>query len=331
MKVVKVPKIKAEEVRRFAEKIGAKDKRRLITFDGSFVYIPIYDGFERHFSEFEVVEDENPVFAKKYDIKRLAREKFSEDVSKGIVSFKVLGSLAIVKLEGKAREFGEKIGELILETFPRLKAVWCDEGKEGMERKPKMTLLAGKGSVTVHKEHDCLLKVDVTKVMYSLGNQYEKLRVANLVKEGEIVLDMFAGIGYFTIPIANHSKAEKIYAFEINFDAYKLLLENLKLNKIRNVIAVNMDSRFTPEGFADRVVMGHIFAEDFIEVAVRALNGEGYIHYHESVPEKIIERPIKRIEAICKKLNREVKILGMRKVKNYSPGVVHVVVDAYVR
>ncbi len=331
MKVVKVPKVRAEEVRKFAEKIGAKDRRRLITFDGEYVYIPIYDGFEDRFSEFEVVEDENPVFAKKYDIKKITEERFSKEVSEGIVSFKVLGDLAIVKLVGSAKEFGEKIGELILETFPRIRAVWCDEGKEGMERKPKVRLLAGRGSVTIHKEHGCLFKVDVTKVMFSLGNQYEKLRVASLVKEGEVVLDMFAGIGYFTIPLANHSRAEKIYSFEINFEAYKLLLDNLKLNKIGNVVAINMDSMYVPERFADRVIMGHIFAEDFIEVAVRALERDGYIHYHESVPEKIIERPVKRIEAVCKRLNRDVKILGVRKVKNYSPGVVHVVVDAYVR
>ncbi len=329
MKVVKVPKIKAEEVRKFAERIGAKDKRRLITFDGEFVYIPIYDGYESFF-EFEVLEDENPVFAKNYDVRRIVAERISREVSSGIRSFKILGDLAIVKLEGKAKEFGKEVGKIILETFPRIKAVWSDEGKEGMLRVPKVRLLAGEGSVTIHKEHGCRFKVDVTKVMFSLGNQYEKLRVAKLVEEGEVVLDMFAGIGYFTIPIANHSKAGKIYAFEVNFDAYRLLLENVRLNGVKNVVAVNIDSRYSPENFADRVIMGHIFAEDFIEVAIRTLEGKGYIHYHESVPEKIIERPIRRLEKACQKLGKSLKVLGFRKVKNYAPGVVHVVVDAYV-
>ena len=43
---------------------------------------------------------------------------------------------------------------------------------------------------------------------------------------------MFAGIGYFTIPIAVHSNVKKIYAIEINPVSYNFLCENIKLNKV---------------------------------------------------------------------------------------------------
>jgi len=87
----------------------------------------------------------------------------------------------------------------------------------------------------------------------------------------------------------------------------------------------------TPEGVADRVIMGHIFCHEFLPVAIKALKEDGgIIHYHESVPEVVINRPIERVKKACEKLGKNVKILNFRKVKNYSPGVLHVVVDAYV-
>jgi len=157
------------------------------------------------------------------------------------------------------------------------------------------------------------------------------MRIVKLVQDDEIVVDMFAGIGYFTIPIAVHTNAKKIYAIEINPDSYFYLLENIKLNRVNNVLPILGDSMYvTPEGIADRVVMGHIFCQDFLPVAISALKSDGYIHYHESVPEVIIQRPIERIKRACELLGRDVRIENFRKVKNYSPGVLHVVVDAYI-
>lgn len=76
--------------------------------------------------------------------------------------------------------------------------------------------------------------------------------------------------------------------------------------------------------------MGHLFCHEFLPVAIRSLRDEGYIHYHESVPEVVIERPVERIKRACESLGKNVRIERFRKVKNYSPRVLHVVVDAYV-
>uniref|UniRef100_A0A7C3UL47 tRNA(Phe) (4-demethylwyosine(37)-C(7)) aminocarboxypropyltransferase n=1 Tax=Geoglobus ahangari TaxID=113653 RepID=A0A7C3UL47_9EURY len=328
MKALKVPKPKAEEVRKFAEKIGAKDKSRKIRVEGDYVIIPIKDGFEDKF-DFEVVEDKSPVFKGNKSFKEIV-EKIAGFYPK-YADFKRIGDLAIIKLPKELMEFKYKIAEEIFRNY-KVRAIWLDRGKKGMLRKPEMELLIGEGSETIHTENNCKFKLDVTKVMFSLGNQFEKMRVAKLVEDGEIVLDMFAGIGYFSIPVAKHSKAKRIYAIEINWDAYTYLLENIKLNNVKNIIPVLGDSKqVTPEDFADRVIMGHIFAEDFIPTAIKAIRDEGVIHYHESTPVKVIDRPIRRIKYYAEKMGASVEIIGFRKVKNYAPNVYHVVVDAKLR
>ncbi len=332
MKAVRVPKQHAEKVRRFAERKGVKDKNRLIVQRGNFVEIPIIDGSEHLFEGYEIIEQEEPVFVKRKDLKSVLAPKLPKELRELIPrSYKIIGDIILVKIPEELEDYKRLIGETLLELHPRCKAVWRDLGKSGMLRKPKVELLAGSGSETIHRENGCLFKLDITKVMFSPGNQAERMRMARIVQDGEVVVDMFAGIGYFSIPIAVHSNAAKIYSIEINPDAYHYLLENIKLNGVRNISPILGDSMVvTPEGVADRVIMGHIFCHEFLPVAIRALNGKGIIHYHESTPEAVLDRPIKRVEKACSEAGKKCKILNFRKVKNYSPGVYHVVVDAYV-
>jgi len=329
MKAVRVRKERAEEVRRFAERIGAKDRNRLIKTSGDYVEIPILDGYEHNFSNFEIIEQVDALENPRKSLLEILKNSVSKEILQLIPqSYKIVGDIAILKLREDAAIYAKEIAEAIIASNPRIRAVWRDLGKEGMLRRPKLELLAGSGSETLHVENGCIFKLDVTKVMFSLGNQHERQRVAKEV-EGEIVVDMFAGIGYFTIPIAK--RAEKVYAVELNHDAYSYLLENIRLNKLKNVLPVLGDSMFvTPEQVADRVVMGHIFSQDFLEVAIRALERRGILHYHESTPLKVLDRPLERVRRASRRLGKECKILDFRRVKNYAPGVVHVVVDALI-
>ena len=167
--------------------------------------------------------------------------------------------------------------------------------------------------------------------MWSKGNNNERLRIAKLVEDDETVLDMFAGIGYFSIPIGVHSNAEKIISIEINPNSYNFLCENAKLNKLDNLIPVLGDCMVeTPKFKADRIVMGYVkTTHHYLNVAINSLNKGGIIHYHETVPEKLIDiRPIERIKN--ESGNRDVELLNLTKIKKYSPGVWHVVVDARI-
>lgn len=202
----------------------------------------------------------------------------------------------------------------------------------GKTRKPDVKLLYGNQTETIHKENNCLFKLDVSRVMWSKGNTAERIRIARLVEEGEIVVDMFAGIGYFSVPLAVHSKLKKIYSIEINPEAFHYLNENIILNKIQAKVKTFLgDSmEIAPNLSADRVLMGYIGnTQDYLQSAMDCVNEGGVIHYHETVPEKIMsKRPIERIKKAAGE--RNVNITKQRIIKKYSPGVVHVVVDAKI-
>ena len=213
----------------------------------------------------------------------------------------------------------------------RVRTVMKIDRIQGTKREPVYRVLYGGGTETVHRENGCLFKLDLSKVMWSKGNTNERLRIARLVESGETVLDMFAGIGYFSIPVAVHSDAFEVISIEINPNSYRYLCENVGLNKCDNVKPVLGDCMAeTPKYRADRILMGYVkTTHHYLNVAVNSLNKGGVIHYHETVPDKLMEtRPISRI--INAAGDRDVEILKITKIKRYSPGVSHVVYDARI-
>ena len=202
---------------------------------------------------------------------------------------------------------------------------------QGTKREPVYKILFGNETETINKENGCLFKLDLSKVMWSKGNNNERLRIAKLVKDNETVIDMFAGIGYFSIPIGVHSNAKQVYAIEINPNSYHYLCENINLNKLDNVTPILGDCmKVTPRFSADRIVMGYVkTTHHYLKVAIDSLNKGGILHYHETVPEKLMNtRPIERIRAQAG--NRDVELLKINKIKKYAPGVEHVVIDARI-
>lgn len=198
----------------------------------------------------------------------------------------------------------------------------------GNKREPQIQILYGNDTQTINKENKCLFKLDLSQVMWSKGNTNERLRIAKLTQDNETIIDMFAGIGYFSIPIAVHANPQKIYSIEINPNSYKYLKENIKLNKINNIQPLLGDcKKITPHYQADRIIMGYIkTTHHYLKTAIKSLNKNGIIHYHETVPEKLITtRPQERIQ---KSTNRKFKILNIQKIKKYSPGIYHIVIDA---
>lgn len=201
----------------------------------------------------------------------------------------------------------------------------------GTKREPVIKLLYGNDTETINKENECLFKLDLKKVMWSKGNNNERIRIAKLVEDNETVIDMFAGIGYFSIPIGVHSNAKQIYSIEINPNSFHYLKENIKLNKISNITPLLGDCiNITPDYKADRIIMGYVkTTHHYLKVAIDSLNKGGVIHYHETVPEKLMDiRPINRIKELAG--DRQAEFLKLNKVKKYSPGVFHVVCDARI-
>ncbi len=237
----------------------------------------------------------------------------------------------------------KKIGDIIVlnrdtekpEIFLEMKGVKSVVKVEkiwGKRRKPKTRILAGSETETIHKENKCLFKLDVASIMWSKGNTYERMRIPRLIKDGETIVDMFAGIGYFSIPIAVHSNPKKIYAIEINPTAYHYLRENIKLNKVEDKIKpiLGDSAIIAPRLSADRVLMGYVGdTHHYLGPAFKCLREGGILHYHETVPDRIkFKRPVERVKKAA--APRKVKVLNKRIIKKYSPGVWHIVIDAKI-
>ena len=211
---------------------------------------------------------------------------------------------------------------------------------EGQKREPTIEILYGNETETVHKENGCLFNLDLSKVMWAKGNNNERLRIAKLVGKGETVVDMFAGIGYFSIPIGVHSQADQIYSIEINPNSYHFLKNNITLNKINKkagydrLVPILGDCAIeAPKYSADRVLMGYVkTTHHFLKPAMECVKDGGIIHYHETVPLKLIEtRPYERVKKVAYECGeREVEVLNIQKIKRYAPGVEHIVLDARI-
>lgn len=241
---------------------------------------------------------------------------------------KVLGDILVIKGD---IENPEKL----LET-PGVNRIVKLGRISGLKREPDVEVIIGEGTETIHRENKCSFKLDVSKIMWSKGNTTERKRMSTIAKQGETVVDMFAGIGYFSIPMAVHSKPAKIYSIEINPISYSYLCENVRLNNVEGILEpISGDCReIAPRSIADRVLMGYIGnTNEYLDVAMDVLKEGGTIHYHESVPDKLkFIRPVDRINEAALAADRElVEIVNKRIIKPYSPGVYHVVVDAKIK
>ncbi len=264
----------------------------------------------------------------------LSNEITAEELAKVPSSWQVIGSVIIVTIPEELDHRAVIIGKKLLQMHPRCNCVVRDKGIHGTLRLPSREIIAGHDTETIHIENGCYFKLDVTKVMFSKGNLAEK-KLMSTSARGEVVVDMFAGIGYFSIPIAVHSAPKKVISIEINPVSFSYLLENIHLNNVDGLVEPLLGdcAHVTPEGIADRVIMGYVgTTHHYIRNAIKALKPEGGIlHYHETTPEKLLfERPVDRILEVALQLEKKIEIVGTRRIKKYAPGVWHVVVDAKI-
>jgi tRNA wybutosine-synthesizing protein 2 len=206
-------------------------------------------------------------------------------------------------------------------------------GIKGQYREPVMEFLLGQNAETLHMENQVRFCLDAAKLMFSSGNVDERIRMALVPEPGEVVVDMFTGIGYFTLPMAVHSKPARIISHEINPLAFEYLKKNIELNDVAHVVEPVLGNCLdAEENVANRVVMGYVgTTHEYLPKAMRILRGKGIIHYHETCPEKLMQkRPVARISQAAKEAGKKAEILNTRIVKSYSPGVNHVVVDVRI-
>ncbi|KAF8030134.1 hypothetical protein BT93_E2537 [Corymbia citriodora subsp. variegata] len=208
-------------------------------------------------------------------------------------------------------------------------------------RDSTLKILFGDDGWVAHRENGILYSFDATKCMFSWGNLCEKLRMARLDCRGEVVVDLFAGIGYFVLPFLVRAQAKLVYACEWNPHAIEALHHNLQANSVDDrCVILEGDNRITaPKGVADRVCLGLLpSSEGSWVTAIRSLRKEGgMLHVHGNVKDSeegtwadYVSRSMHEI-AKSEGYSWEVVIEHMERVKWYAPHIRHLVLDVRCR
>ena len=339
---VVVAKPRAESVIDALEAEGVyDDSRRVGSWDADGVAVPVTAPPET-VGVREVVQQVGERRLRSLDDHLRQRGWTDDELDAAPASWAVVGSVVLVAM-GEAPRAGE-VGEALLALHGEADTVLARNGISGIHREPDVTVVAGEGDTeTVHTEHGTEYAVDLAEVMFSPGNKAERAHMGDRVTEGERVLDMFAGIGYFTLPMAR--AGAEVTAVEHNPTAFRYLVENTMRNGVDDLVrAYRADCREVIEagidgGPVDRVVMGYYEASEpaddggfvYLDHALDVLAPGGVLHMHEATPDQLVfERPIERLEAAAADAGRTVEILDTRRVKSHSEGVAHVVVDARI-
>ena len=127
---------------------------------------------------------------------------------------------------------GDELWRTVAATFSVSKLARGHQIEGDGFRTPKLELLLGNNGWTKHRENGIIYVLDVTRSMFASGNTAERVRVGQLSCEGETVVDMYAGIGYFTLPYILKANAEVVHACEWNPVAVEGLKCALEANRV---------------------------------------------------------------------------------------------------
>jgi tRNA (guanine37-N1)-methyltransferase len=251
-------------------------------------------------------------------------------------SYDMVGDIVVLEfLSSDLDPHKKEIGEAIMDLHPSIRTVLLKTGKvEGEFRVPHLDVLAGRERFdTIHTEYGMKFKVDLSKVYFSPRLGSERHRVASSVSDGETVVDMFAGVGPFSLMIANYAKA-KVYSIDLNPDAIRLLKENIELNRLRGeVIPICDDARRVSKqlaGVADRIIMNLPASSlAFLEAASEVLkSGGGMIHVYVFATEPSTKAK-RAFRDAAEGLFKHYEIRGMRVVKPVAPKEWQVALDVW--
>ncbi len=313
-------------IRRKLLELGVLAKGYYIKREEDSVLFPVtepVDGFEIVEEEFKRIERRPNSYR---DIVEVPKE-FKPLLPS---SFDIIGDIAIVELPEELMPYGGAIGEAILKVHRHIKAVFAKGGKvSGQYRVRELIPLAGeKRTETLHRENGIRLKLDVARVYYTPRLATERMRVFEKTRPGEVILDMFAGAGPYSILLAR--KAKLVFAVDLNPWAIRYLEENICLNKASNVIPILGDVRKIAGRIrVDRAIMNlPKFADRFLKKAMLSVKHGGIIHYYGFGPEGGLysEHEVK-IKAIARELGLAVEFLDRRKVRPYAPRQFNVAID----
>ncbi len=265
---------------------------------------------------------------------RLAERAGAERARSMPAGYQRMGRVLLVRLPEGLRPY-----------FPEIGAAWQREigiatvltqvgPIRGEARRPTVEVIAGGPTETEVVEHGIRWRFDAARIMFAAGNRTERARAGRRVAAHEQVLDLFAGIGYFTLPAARAHPTVRVRAIEQNPEAYRYLVENARINGVAGQVETILGDNRTadlPVGRFDRVFLGYLpSALPWVPIALRAARPEGAeLHIHTVADVR------GGADGVLRELARTVGVgpaalagrVEIRRVKPYGPGRDHLVLD----
>jgi tRNA (guanine37-N1)-methyltransferase len=348
---LKIPKKSGERAKDILSKLCISDKKLLITQVKTdmlcipLIRMPTNDELDVLKAELSGLDFDYQFFSEKNNhgktITELLKDKLPPHLFDSVPrALDIIGDIAIIEIPPELEPYKVLVGEAVLKIHRNLKTVLAKVGAiSGVYRLRSIEYLVGENkTTTVHKEYGCSYYVDVAKTYFSPRLSNEHWRVASLVKPRETIVDMFAGVGPFAIPIAKSQPTSKIYAIDINPDAIDLMNKNLRINKVQNVIPVLGNAREIVNaqlsGIADRVIMNlPETAYEFVNVACKAIKSDGgIIHFYGFLrTPDTMEAFQQRFKESVEKANRKVTAFEcIKTVRETAPYEYQVVIDSNI-
>ena len=273
-------------------------------------------------------------------LKKALENILSDEDTKDLVSaFDQIGDIIIVRIPDSLISKKKIIGKALLEQVKTAKTVFHQSSPvEGDFRTRNLELIVGdEKTETEYKENGCRFIVDVEKAFFSPRLSTERERIANLVNDNDVIINMFGGVGMFSL-LAAKKKSCTVYNIDINPVASKLCEENIKLNKLKGkVISLNGDAtkiiKEQLQDKADRVLM--LLPErsdEFLDAAISSLKRNGIIHYYSHIHAEKKQDAPKLSEEHFLNINKiQAEILDSRVVRPVGPRFYQTVVDIKIQ
>jgi len=272
-------------------------------------------------------------------LKRALEGVLTDQESEELFSaFDQIGDIIVIRIPDSLLSKKKVIGETLLKEVSTAKSVFFQSSDvTGDFRTRSLELLAGEDKTeTEYKEFGCRFFVDVEKAFFSPRLSTERERIADIVRDGETVINMFGGVGMFSILVAKNKKCT-VYNIDINPVASQLCEKNFSLNKLAGeVISLNGDAaqivndQLKEKG--DRTLM--LLPErsdEFLESAILATKNGGIIHYYSHIhADKKQDAPKLSEEHYLKVTNVKSEILGSKIVRAVGPRYYQTVVDVKI-
>ena len=328
---VKVPKRYGEPNRRALIEMELLDSSKKITSDADHLFIPIVrepdDAEKGNLVDVEFLE---------HEFEEHEKAPTLEDLLGFVPHYEVIGDIALIEADDPD---AVRIGEALLKFHPHVNTVLgATSPVVGEFRVREFVLVAGVNKTeTIHKEYGCRYIVDLAKAYFTPRLSTERERILSWIKPDDVVVDMFAGVGPYSILIAKKASPKKVVAIDKNPAAVEFLRRNVVLNSVDNVEVVEGDANVEAEtqrfaGIADHVIMNLPHnAYDFLDSAVKLIKTGGMIHYYGITHEDdLFDGSIGLIEAAAKRVGRQIEVMGKRTVRSYAPHQYNVCIEVRV-